>query len=82
MIVSGQPNPQSEQRKAKPFAWFGMAGHTDFNLMEVKKIDEQLARASTPMRRRSSWHALLVWIAWWHCSNSGSSRSAGGFDQG
>src|SRR6476661_1118351 len=50
VIVSGQPNPQSEQAKAKPFAWFGMAGHTDFNLMEVKKIDEQLARTSSPHR--------------------------------
>jgi pimeloyl-ACP methyl ester carboxylesterase len=50
VIVSGQPNPQSEQSKAKPFAWFGMAGHTDFNLMEVKKIDEQLARTSSPHR--------------------------------
>ena len=50
VIVSGQPNPQSEQSKAKPFAWFGMAGHTDFNLMEVKKIEEQLARASSPHR--------------------------------
>ena len=50
VIVSGQPNPQSEQSKAKPFAWFGMAGHTDFNLMEVKKIDEQLARSSSRHR--------------------------------
>ncbi len=50
VIVSGQPDPQSEQSKAKPFAWFGMAGHTDFNLMEVKKIDEQLARTSSPHR--------------------------------
>jgi predicted esterase len=50
VIVSGQPNPQSEQSKAKPFAWFGLAGHTDFNLMEVKKIDEQLARSSSPHR--------------------------------
>src|SRR4029453_9386649 len=49
-IVSGQPDPQSEQRKAKPFAWFGIAGHTDFNLMEVKKIDEQLARTASPHR--------------------------------
>jgi len=50
VIVSGQPNPQSEQSKAKPFAWFGMAGHMDFNLMEIKKIDEQLARTSSPHR--------------------------------
>jgi predicted esterase len=50
VIVSGQPNPQSEPSKSKPFAWFGMAGHTDFNLMEVKKIDEQLARTSSPHR--------------------------------
>jgi predicted esterase len=50
VIVSGQPSPQSEQSKSKPFAWFGMAGHTDFNLMEVKKIDDQLARTSNPHR--------------------------------
>ena len=50
VITSGQPNPQSEQNKAKPFAWFGMAGHTDFNLMEVKKIDETLGRSSSPHR--------------------------------
>ncbi len=50
VIASGQPSPQSEQSKAKPFAWFGMAGHTDFNLMEVKRIDEQLARTSSPHR--------------------------------
>jgi dienelactone hydrolase len=50
VIVSGQPNPQSEQSKAKQFAWFGVAGHTDFNLMEVKKIEEQLARTSSPHR--------------------------------
>jgi len=50
VIVSGQPDPQSEQSKAKPFAWFGIAGHTDFNLMEVKKIDEQLARTASPHR--------------------------------
>jgi len=50
VIVSGQPSPQSEPGKAKPFAWFGMAGHTDFNLMEVKKIDDQLARSSNPHR--------------------------------
>jgi len=50
VIVSGQPNPQSQPSKQKPFAWFGTAGHTDFNLMEVKKIDEQLARRSSPHR--------------------------------
>jgi dienelactone hydrolase len=50
VIVSGQPSPQSEQSKGKPFAWFGMAGHTDFNLMEVKKIDDQLGRTSNPHR--------------------------------
>ena len=50
VIVSGQPNPETPQAKAKPFAWFGMAGHTDFNLMEVKKIDEQLSRTSSAHR--------------------------------
>lgn len=50
VITSGQPNPQSEQNKSKSFAWFGMAGHTDFNLMEVKKIDEALSRSAGPHR--------------------------------
>ena len=50
VIVSGQPNPQSEQSKGKRFAWFGMAGHTDFNLMEAKKIDEQLTRTASAHR--------------------------------
>jgi pimeloyl-ACP methyl ester carboxylesterase len=50
VIVSGQPNPQSQPSKQKSFAWFGVAGHTDFNLMEVKKIDQQLARTSSPHR--------------------------------
>jgi len=50
VITSGQPSPQSEQNKSKSFAWFGMAGHTDFNLMEVKKIDEALSRSSGPHR--------------------------------
>jgi pimeloyl-ACP methyl ester carboxylesterase len=50
VIVSGQPNPQTEPAKGKTFAWFGMAGHTDFNLMEVKKIDEQLGRTASPHR--------------------------------
>ncbi len=50
VIVSGQPDPQSEQIKAKPFAWFGMAGHADFNLIEVKRINEQLTRTSLPHR--------------------------------
>lgn len=50
VIVSGQPNPETEQSKAKTFAWFGMAGHTDFNLMEVKKIDEQLGRTASAHR--------------------------------
>ena len=50
VIVSGQPNPDTQQAKGKTFAWFGMAGHTDFNLMEVKKIDDQLSRTSSPHR--------------------------------
>jgi predicted esterase len=50
VIVSGQPNPETLPAKGKPFAWFGMAGHTDFNLMEVKKIDEQLSRTSSAHR--------------------------------
>lgn len=50
VIVSGQPNPESNDNKGKPFAWFGMAGHVDFNFMEVKKIDQDLARTSNPHR--------------------------------
>jgi len=50
VIVSGQPNPESNDSKGKPFAWFGMAGHADFNFMEVKKIDQDLARTSNPHR--------------------------------
>jgi dienelactone hydrolase len=50
VIVSGQPNPESRDSKGKPFAWFGMAGHVDFNYMEVKKIDQDLARTSSPHR--------------------------------
>src|SRR4051812_2386666 len=50
VIVSGQPNPESNDSKGKPFAWFGMAGHVDFNFMEVKKIDQELARTSNPHR--------------------------------
>ncbi len=50
VIVSGQPNPESNDSKGKPFAWFGMAGHVDFNFMEVKKIDQDLARTSNPHR--------------------------------
>ena len=50
VIVSGQPDPQSEQIKAKAFAWFGIAGHSDFNLTEVKRIHEQLTRTPLPHR--------------------------------
>jgi predicted esterase len=50
IIVSGQPNPEAQPAKGKGFAWFGMAGHTDFNQMEVKKIDDQLSRSSSPHR--------------------------------
>ena len=59
VIVSGQPNPESHDNKGKPFAWFGMAGHADFNFMEVKKIDHLLSRTSSAashgiFRRRTS----------------------------
>ena len=50
VIVSGQPNPESNDSKGKPFAWFGMAGHVDFNFMEVKKIDQDLAQTTNPHR--------------------------------
>jgi predicted esterase len=50
VIVSGQPNPESRENKGKPFAWFGMAGHVDFNFMEVKKIDQDLAKTAGPHR--------------------------------
>jgi predicted esterase len=50
VIVSGQPNPETQPLKGKPFAWFGMAGHTDFNQLEVKKIDDQLSRTSSAHR--------------------------------
>lgn len=50
VIVSGQPNPETQPLKSKPFAWFGMAGHTDFNQLQVKKIDEQLSRTSSAHR--------------------------------
>jgi poly(3-hydroxybutyrate) depolymerase len=31
LIASDQPNPGSEQGKRPAFAWFGAAGHSDFN---------------------------------------------------
>src|SRR6476660_8333848 len=48
VITSGQPNPQSEQAKAKPFAWFGSAGHSDFNFLQVKNIDADLEETKSP----------------------------------
>ena len=50
VIVSGQPSPETPPAKGKTFAWFGMAGHTDFNQMEVKKIDDLLSRTSSAHR--------------------------------
>jgi pimeloyl-ACP methyl ester carboxylesterase len=45
VITSGQPNPGIELGKKPAFAWFGAAGHNDFNFIEVKSIDARLARA-------------------------------------
>lgn len=50
VIASGQPNPESQIAKAKRFAWFGSAGHSDFNFLQVKNIDSMLADARSPHR--------------------------------
>ena len=50
VIASGQPNPGADQLKNVRFAWFGTAGHTDFNFLEVKAIDAQLGRAGRAHR--------------------------------
>ena len=44
VITSGQPNPGIELGKKPAFAWFGAAGHNDFNFIEVKGIDARVAR--------------------------------------
>src|SRR4029079_14751856 len=45
VIASGQPNPESPIAKDKRFAWFGSAGHSDFNFLQVKNIDAMLSDA-------------------------------------
>ena len=54
VIASGQPNPGvADQRKESAFAWFGAAGHSDFNFIEVKN-DRCQTRASRRRRIGSS----------------------------
>jgi poly(3-hydroxybutyrate) depolymerase len=50
VITSGQPYPGAEDGKDAGFAWFGTAGHADFNFIEVKGIDARLARSHVPHR--------------------------------
>jgi pimeloyl-ACP methyl ester carboxylesterase len=50
VIASGQPYPGVEEGKDIGFAWFGTAGHADFNFIEVKGIDARLARSRAPHR--------------------------------
>ncbi len=50
VIASGQPNPESQIARDKRFAWFGSAGHGDFNYLQVKNIDAALADAKSPHR--------------------------------
>jgi pimeloyl-ACP methyl ester carboxylesterase len=50
VITSGQPNPVGDPGKTAAFAWFGAAGQTDFNFIEVKGIDARLARSGTAHR--------------------------------
>ena len=50
VIASGQPNPESQIARDKRFAWFGSAGHSDFNFLQVKNIDSMLSDARLPHR--------------------------------
>src|SRR5258705_3298449 len=50
VITSGQPSLGPDQGKTGAFSWFGAAGHTDFNFIEVKGIDARLARSGTTHR--------------------------------
>jgi dienelactone hydrolase len=52
VMASGQPNPESQSTKAKEkrFAWFGAAGHSDFNFLQVKNIAAALADSTSPHR--------------------------------
>jgi predicted peptidase len=56
VMTSGQPNPGADPGKAAAFAWFGAAGHTDFNFIEVKAIEGARVRRSLqerPQARRT-----------------------------
>ena len=50
VITSGQPSLGADPGKTTTFSWFGAAGHTDFNFIEVKGIDARLARSGTAHR--------------------------------
>ena len=50
VIASGQPNPESQIARDKRFAWFGSAGHSDFNFLQVRNIDAMLSDARFPHR--------------------------------
>ena len=50
VITSGQPSLGPDQGKTAAFSWFGAAGHTDFNFIEVKGIDTRLARSGATHR--------------------------------
>jgi hypothetical protein len=50
VIASGQPAPGQESERPISFAWFGTAGHDDFNFLEVKSIDSRMERAGRPHR--------------------------------
>jgi predicted esterase len=50
VIASGQPNPESQIAKGRQFAWFGSAGHSDFNFLQVKNIDAGLDDAKATHR--------------------------------
>ena len=50
VITSGQPSLEPDQGKTAAFSWFGAAGHTDFNFIEVKGIDARLARSGATHR--------------------------------
>src|SRR4051794_23714818 len=49
VIASGQPDP-GPSAKSPTFAWFGSAGHVDFNLLSVKAIDARVAESGKAHR--------------------------------
>lgn len=50
VIASGAPNPGTESPKPVHFAWFGSAGHADFNFLDAKAIDRRIGDAGDPHR--------------------------------